>query len=149
LLESNNAAAANLQQQVGSRAVIRLARDAGLTGLPDVPSLALGTGLVSPLDLTVAFSMFSAGGEVVHARALVGVFDAAGREVFSQPVERRPVISPQAAYQMVGMLEDVVDRGTGSAVREMGVRGPIGGKTGTTDDYRDAWFVGFSTSVVA
>jgi penicillin-binding protein 1A len=50
---------------------------------------------------------------------------------------------------MVSMLRDVVDRGTGSAARAMGVRGPVGGKTGTTDDYHDAWFVGFSSSVVA
>ncbi len=149
LLESNNAAAADLQQQIGSRAVLRLAGDAGLTGLPDVPSLALGTGLVSPLDLTTAFTMFPGGGEVARPRALVGVFDASGRQVFGQPVERRRVISPQTAFQMIGMLRDVVDRGTGAGVREMGVSGPIAGKTGTTDDYRDAWFVGFSTSVVA
>ena len=62
LLESNNAAAADLQQRVGSRAVLRLAGDAGLSDLPDVPSLALGTGLVSPLDLTAAYTMFPGGG---------------------------------------------------------------------------------------
>src|SRR6185369_3967911 len=58
LLESNNPAAADLQQRVGTRAVLRLADDAGLSGLPDVPSLALGTGLVSPLDLTTAYTVF-------------------------------------------------------------------------------------------
>src|SRR5205085_6766937 len=59
------------------------------------------------------------------------------------------VISPEVAYQMVTMLEDAIDRGTGSPVRGLGVRFPVGGKTGTTNEFKDAWFVGFSSSVVA
>ena len=54
-----------------------------------------------------------------------------------------------AAFQMLTMLRDVVDRGTGSQARTLGVKGPVGGKTGTTDEYHDAWFVGFSNSIVA
>jgi 1A family penicillin-binding protein len=148
LLESNNAAAADLQQKVGSRAVLRLASDAGLRGLPDVPSLALGTGLVSPLDLTAAYTMFPGGGEVARPRGMVSVLDADGDEIFSRPVERERIIGEESAFQMVTMLRDVIDRGTGSSARALGVRGPVGGKTGTTDDYRDAWFVGFSNSIV-
>jgi penicillin-binding protein 1A len=148
LLESNNPAAADLQQRVGSRAVLRLAGDAGLSGLPDVPSLALGTGLVSPLDLTAAYTMFPAGGQVVRPRAITGVFDSGGREVLDAPVQRQQLISPQTAFQMTSMLRDVIERGTGTPVRTLGVRGPVAGKTGTTDDYRDAWFVGYSTSAV-
>jgi 1A family penicillin-binding protein len=149
LLESNNAAAAELQQKVGSRAVLRLASDAGLPDLPDVPSLALGTGLVTPLDLTTAYTAFANGGELTLARGLSSVVNGDGDEVFAQPVQRRPVLSPQVAFQMVSMLRDVVDRGTGAPARALGVRGPVAGKTGTTDEYRDAWFVGFSRSVVA
>jgi 1A family penicillin-binding protein len=148
LLESNNAAAVGLQQHVGSRAVLRLAGDAGLRGLPDVPSLALGTGLVTPLDLAAAYTMFPGGGQVVRPRGLVRVVDANGEEVLNRPTERARVISSESAFQMVTMLRDVVDRGTGSSVRALGVRGPLGGKTGTTDEYRDAWFVGFSNAVV-
>jgi 1A family penicillin-binding protein len=149
LLESNNAAAADLQQLVGSRTVLRLASDAGLNGLPDVPSLALGTGVVTPLDLTTVYTMFPGGGQVAQPRGVISVFDAAGRQVLDRPVQRSQVVSPAAAFQMVNMLRDVVERGTGSPVRAFGVRGAVGGKTGTTDDYHDAWFVGFSTSVVA
>jgi 1A family penicillin-binding protein len=148
LLESNNPAAADLQQRVGSRAVLRLAGDAGLSGLPDVPSLALGTGLVSPLDLTAAYTMFPGGGLVARPRAMTSVFDSGGRQVLDAPVEREQLISPQAAFQLTTMLRDVIERGTGAPVRTLGVRGPVAGKTGTTDDYRDAWFVGFSTSAV-
>ncbi len=148
LLESNNAAAADLQKQVGSRAVLRLAADAGLNGLPDVPSLALGTGLVSPLDLTAAYTIFPGGGQLARPRGIVSVLDADDDEVLTRPVERQRIIGEQSAFQMVTMLRDAIDRGTGSAVRTLGVRGPVGGKTGTTDEYRDAWFVGFSSSVV-
>ena len=148
LLESNNPAAADLQQRVGSRAVLRLASDAGLSGLPDVPSLALGTGLVSPLDLTAAFTMFPGQGRVARPRGVIRVFDSGGRQVLDRPAQGEQLISAEAAYQMTSMLRDVIERGTGTPARSLGVRGPVGGKTGTTDDYRDAWFVGFSTSVV-
>jgi 1A family penicillin-binding protein len=149
LLESNNPAAADLQQRVGSRAVLRLAGDAGLSGLPDVPSLALGTGVVSPLDLTAAYTMFPGDGQVARPRGLIAVFDSGGRQVYDRQVDRERLISPAVAFQMTSMLRDVIERGTGAPARALGVRGPVAGKTGTTDDYRDAWFVGYSSSVVA
>src|SRR5581483_10154071 len=148
LIESNNAAAADLQQQVGTRTVLRLASDAGLSGLPEVPSLALGTGVVTPLELTAAYTMFPGGGEVAQPRGIIGVYDASGDQVLDRPVEKQRIISEEAAFQMTSMLRDVIERGTGSAARALGVRGVVGGKTGTTDDYHDAWFVGFSGSVV-
>jgi membrane peptidoglycan carboxypeptidase len=148
LAESNNPAAADLQQRVGSRAVLRLAEGAGLRGLPDVPSLALGTGIVSPLDLTAAYTMFPGEGQVARPRGMIAVFDSGGRQVFDRPVERERLISPAVAFQMTSMLRDVIERGTGAPARALGVRGAVAGKTGTTDDYHDAWFVGFSTSVV-
>ncbi len=149
LMESDNRAATVLQQQVGTRRVLRLASRAGLDDLPDVPSLALGTGLVTPLALTVAFSMFPNGGLAVRPRDLTRVRDADGDTVLRQPVESERAISAEAAFQMVSMLGDVVDRGTGSPARRRGVQFPVGGKTGTTDDFKDAWFVGFSSSLVA
>jgi 1A family penicillin-binding protein len=148
LIESNNAAAADLQQAVGTKTVIRLANSAGLSDLPDVASLALGTGLVSPLDLTDAYTIFPTGGEVSHPRGIVSVFDASGSQVLDRPISRERIISEPVAFQMTSMLRDVIERGTGAAARTLGVRGVVAGKTGTTDDYRDAWFVGFSRSVV-
>lgn len=148
LLESDNRAATLLQQRVGTRRVMRVAGDAGLRDLPNVPSLALGTGLVTPLELTTAFAMFPNGGRAVRQRGLVRILDADGSVAFSNPVHRENVLAPEVAFQMVTMLQDVVQRGTGSAARRMGVRFPVGGKTGTTDDFKDAWFVGFSSSLV-
>ena len=148
LLESNNAAAVLLQQQVGSAPVLRLARDLGVRDQPDVPSLALGSGLVSPLDLTAAYAVFPTLGYRVLPRALLSVENAAGDRVHQVHIERERILSEQVAFQMVTMLHDVVDRGTGLAARRLGVRGYVGGKTGSTNDYHDAWFVGFSSSVV-
>jgi penicillin-binding protein 2D len=149
LLESNNAAAVDLQQEIGTQPVLKLASDAGLNSMPDVPSLALGTGLASPLELTAAFSIFPGQGQMVRPRGVLKVLDADGSEVFDRQIERERVVSPEVAFQMTTMLRDVVERGTGAAARTLGVRGPVAGKTGTTDDYHDAWFVGFSASVVA
>jgi penicillin-binding protein 1A len=149
LIESNNRAAALLQQRIGSRPVLRLASDVGLRDLPDVPSLSLGTGLVTPLDLTAAFSVFPNGGLAVRPRAITRVMDADGSVAYDNPAHQERVITEQVAYQMVSMLEDVVDRGTGAPARNSyGVRFPVGGKTGTTDDFKDAWFVGFTSSAV-
>jgi 1A family penicillin-binding protein len=149
LIESNNRAATALQQRLGSRPILQLASSAGLRDLPDVPSLSLGTGEVTPLDLTAAFAMFPNGGLAVRPRGIVRVLDADGGAAYDNPAHTERVISPETAFQMVSMLQDVVDRGTASAARNWGIRFPAGGKTGTTDDFKDAWFVGFSTSVVA
>jgi penicillin-binding protein 1A len=149
LLESDNRAAVSLQQKVGNKAVIRLARDLGVRDQPDVPSLALGTGLVSPFDLTLAYAVFPNGGLRVKARSIVSVVSAQGETVLEHAVESDRILSSESAFQMVSMLEDVVGRGTGTAVRQWGVRFPVGGKTGTTDEFRDAWFVGFSSEIVA
>ena len=149
LLESNNRAATLLQQEVGTRNVIRLASDTGLEHMPDVPSLALGAGLVTPLAITNAYAVFPNGGVVVRPRDIIRVRDADGATAFRQPVVSDRVIKPEVAYQMVSMLRDAVDRGTGSAVRGLGIKFPVAGKTGTTNEFKDAWFVGFSSSIVA
>jgi penicillin-binding protein 1A len=148
LLESNNAAAVRLQQEIGTRPVLRLASDLGVNDQPDVPSLALGSGVVTPLDLTAAYAVFPNLGSRVRPRGLVSVINASGETVHQTHIEREQILPEPVAFQMVTMLQDVVERGTGAGVRAQGVRGAIGGKTGTTSEYRDAWFVGFNTSVV-
>jgi 1A family penicillin-binding protein len=149
LLESNNAAAVLVQQQIGSGPVLQLARNVGVNNQPDVPSLALGSGLVTPLDLTAAYAVFPTLGYRVRPRGLVSVVNSSGDQVYYVHAERTRVLPETTAFQMVTMLQDVVNRGTGAAARAHGVRGVIGGKTGTTNDSRDAWFVGFSSAVVA
>jgi 1A family penicillin-binding protein len=148
LLESSNAAAVLLQQQVGTRPVLQLVRNLGVTDQPDVPSLALGSGLVTPLELTNAYAVFANGGLHVRPRGIESVENARGDTVESIPVVRERVLPEDVAFQMVSMLQDVVARGTGASARSYGVTGPVAGKTGSTNDYHDAWFVGFNSSVV-
>ena len=81
-------------------------------------------------------------------RGLVSIEDAGGDEVDRVHIEREQVLSEQVAYQMVSMLQDVTRRGTAASLQRQGLPMEVGGKTGTTNDSRDAWFVGFSSSVV-
>ena len=148
LLESNNRAATLLQQRIGTGRVVRVASDAGLDDLPEVPSLALGTGLVTPLAITAAFSVFPNGGLSVRPRDIARVRDADGGTAYQQRVETKRVLAPEAAFQMVSMLRDAIDRGTGAPARRL-IRFPAGGKTGTTNEFKDAGCVGFSSAVVA
>jgi 1A family penicillin-binding protein len=148
LLESNNQAAVALQLRIGSGAVLSLASDLGLRDQPNVPSLALGSGLVTPMELTAAYAAFPNGGLAVTPRAIVRVLDASGGVVLETAVRRKRVLPEAVAFQTLSMLRDVIDVGTASSARSLGVRGPAGGKTGTTSEFKDAWFVGFNTSVV-
>ncbi|MGH9314522.1 MAG: transglycosylase domain-containing protein [Vicinamibacterales bacterium] len=149
LIQSNNRAAAALQQRLGSRPVLLLATSVGLKDLPDVPSLSLGSGEVTPLELTTAFAAFANGGEAVRPRGLTRVVDADGVTVHESLPSRERVLARETAFQMLTMLRDVIDRGTGAGARALGVYFPAAGKTGTTNGYRDAWFVGFSSEIVA
>jgi 1A family penicillin-binding protein len=149
LLESNNQAAVALQQRIGSGPVRKLAEEAGMRDLPDVPSLALGTGLVTPLELTAGFAVFANGGFAVRPRAVVAALDESGRLAFRISNQSHRALSEESAFQTLTLLRDVVDRGTGASARALGLSFPAAGKTGTTDDFKDAWFVGFSSSMVA
>jgi membrane carboxypeptidase/penicillin-binding protein len=149
LIESDNRAATAMQRKIGARPVLKLASSLGMERLPDVPSLALGSGEVTPVELTAAFAVFANTGYRVRPRAIVRVLDADGGVALRNDVDQERVLEATAAFQMQSMLRDVVDRGTASAARQWGVYFPAGGKTGTTDDFRDAWFVGFSSEIVA
>ena len=85
----------------------------------------------------------------MRPRGIVEAIDGDGSVAFQDPIRRRRVLSEEVAFQALSMLRDVIDRGTGSPARSLGLDFPAAGKTGTTDDFRDAWFVGFTPSVVA
>jgi len=103
---------------------------------------------VTPLELTAAYAVFPTLGYRVRPRGLLSVIDAGGATVHTTHIDRERILAEDVAFQMVTMLQDVVTRGTGASARNLGVRGAVGGKTGSTNDYHDAWFVGFNTSVV-
>ena len=84
----------------------------------------------------------------MRPRAIQRVLDQDGSVVLSEPVQRERVLSEEVAFQMTTLMEDVIARGTGASVQRWGVRGPVAGKTGSTNEFKDAWFVGYSPRVV-
>ena len=131
---------------MGARAILALAGHAGLANQPNVPSLALGSGLVTPMGLTAAYAAFANGGDAVRPRAIQRVLDQDGGVVLAEPVERERVLSVEVAFQMTSLMQDVIARGTGTSVQRWGVRVPVAGKTGSTNEFKDAWFVGYSST---
>jgi penicillin-binding protein 1A len=151
LTVSSNVAAVRFSRAVGEARVVDRAHANGIVSpLAPVPSIALGTMEVTPLELVTAYAPFANGGYRVHPR-LVRRMEAGDGSVLwaNDIVPRDSVLDPRDAFQVTSMLESVVDDGTGRAVRSLGARGPIAGKTGTTNDGTDTWFVGYTPSLVA
>jgi 1A family penicillin-binding protein len=142
---SSNRASAQLMQLVGVRPVIDFAHKLGIeSDLPAVPSLALGTGGVTLLELVSAYGAFANNGLWVRPTLIRRVEDRHGALVWQTPHDVRQAVSASTAFLMSSMLRDVIAGGTGHLARSMGFRQPAAGKTGTTNDYADAWFVGYT-----
>jgi 1A family penicillin-binding protein len=149
LRTSSNRAAVRMLQNVGISKTVAYARRLGIGTLPSVPSLALGSGEVTLMSMTSAYSVFASGG-VRRAPILIRrVEDDQGRTLFEAKESAQQVVSPPTAFLMSSMLADVVNRGTAYKARQEGFTLPAAGKTGTTNDFVDAWFVGFTTKLVA
>lgn len=150
VMRSKNAATVRLAQDVGIRPAIGIARDLGISGdIADVPSTALGAAEVRPIELVAAYAGFGNGGNRVEPHLITKVVDRSGRVVWQAEPEVENVMDPAVAFVLTTMLQDVVDRGTGSAVRGVGFGGPAAGKTGTTNDASDVWFVGYTPDLAA
>ena len=150
LAHSVNTITVNLAQEVGVANVAGAARQLGIASpLQDNASLALGTNEVTPLELTAAYCAFANGGHAVTPYFVSRIQSADGDVLYERNsgASAAPVISDQVRRDMTAMLFNVVVSGTGTAARLPGRE--AGGKTGTTQDYRDAWFVGFTSDYVA
>jgi penicillin-binding protein 1A len=145
---SSNRAAVRLMETVGVRKAVRAASAFGFDDLPVVPSVALGAGEVTLTAITSAFGAFANGGAVYPSTLIRRVEDADGQVLFEGQAPPVQAIRPVTAYLMADMLRGVIDAGTGYRARQLGFSLPAGGKTGTTNDYRDAWFIGFTPSIV-
>jgi penicillin-binding protein 1A len=168
LEKSRNLMTVRLAQDIGMERIIDVARRFGIDrGLEPYLSNALGSNEVTPLALTTAYAMLVNGGKRIEPYLVERIQDRWGRTVFRrdgrdcpgcsgvgwqgqlppEPVDERPqVVDPRHAFQMVNMLQGVIERGTAVAARVLGR--PLAGKTGTTNESKDAWFVGFSPDLV-
>ena len=163
---SRNVMTVRLAQQVGMKKIVDQADRMGVPGMTPNLSVSLGAGEVTPVNLTAAYAAFVNGGRRVTPYLIDYVQDREGETIFradartcrdcgrgfsgqeSPRLQPRgtQVLDPITAYQMSSMLEGVVQRGTAASARGLGPW--VGGKTGTTNEYRSAWFVGFTTDIV-
>ncbi|MBO8138556.1 MAG: PBP1A family penicillin-binding protein, partial [Desulfotomaculum sp.] len=145
---SDNVVAVKLNVLVGPRSVADLARRLGIkSSLTPAESLALGSSEVSPLELASAYGAFANGGILVEPIYFTKVVDRDGKVLVSKHSKLSRVLDEKHAYIMTDMLKTVLEEGgTGSFLR---IRTPAAGKTGTTDNYRDAWFVGYTPNLSA
>jgi penicillin-binding protein 1A len=148
LAHSRNIVAIKLAEAVGLKNVVEFARRMGIRS-PLAPTLALGLGAsgVTPLELTAAYNVFASQGVRYDPVAIKWVEDADGQVLEKHASLGDQVISEQQAFVMTTMLQSVVQRGT--ATRAKALARPVAGKTGTTNDFIDAWFVGYSPNLVA
>jgi penicillin-binding protein 1B len=145
LVYSKNVITVELAERIGFREIARLAEKAGFPRIPTVPSMALGVGEATPLQVAAAYTTFPNQGRRISPVAIKRITLSMGTTVYRSEKETREVLSPQVAYLMTSMMQDVINRGTGSRVRQMGFKSVAAGKTGSS---RDGWFAGYSPNLV-
>ena len=144
---SRNTCTVRVAEQIGVANIIQRAKDMGFEPhFPQELSICLGAVAVSPLNITQAYAAFANQGLGVRPRIITSITDIKGKEIYSQKIEHWQAISPQNAYIMSTLLKNVVNAGTGTRAKIDGRF--IAGKTGTTNDEHDAWFLGFSPYLV-
>ncbi|GAB4367943.1 MAG: PBP1A family penicillin-binding protein [Calditrichia bacterium] len=151
LRRSRNLVSVRLIQEIGPSIVAEYAHRMGITTpLRPFPTLALGSSEVYLLELTSAYGVFANEGVRVEPISITRIEDRYGNVLYENNPRKREVLSKATSYTMTSMLSSVVDEGTGGSVRwKFGFNIPAAGKTGTTNDYTDAWFVGFTPVLTA
>jgi len=149
LARSNNLVAIQVFNRVGGQTVVDHARNMGIRQtLHTGPSLAIGACEVTPMEMTSSYGIYANRGIHAEPYFIQKITDRNGRVLEEAVVKERTAISPQDAFLMSSMMGSVVCCGTAATIRGLGFTRPAGGKTGTTNDYSDAWFVGFTPQVV-
>lgn len=150
LTESNNRAAVDMAVKTGLKDIADMAKSLKLsTPLKPYPSIALGAFEIIPIEMATAYCAFAADGIEPFPLSVRGVRDESGKVIMRRHVDMNPVTTPEHAFIITSMLEDVVTKGTAKGLKSAGITFPVAGKTGTTNDYRDAWFVGYTPDFLA
>ncbi|MBI2409302.1 MAG: PBP1A family penicillin-binding protein [Gemmatimonadetes bacterium] len=151
LYQSRNLPAIRLGMELGEQSVVDMARKFGLTTpIPEFPSIHIGSAEAIPLQMVAAYSTFANLGWRVSPVGILRVEDSKGKEIWKPEISREQVLTPEEAWLMVDMMKDVLRRGSAAgAVAGTGFSLPAGGKTGTTNDYTDVWFIGYTADLVA
>jgi penicillin-binding protein 1A len=148
LVESRNTMTVRLGMRAGLDRIANMVVKAGIAADPPrYPAICLGAFETNLRDITSAYTAFATGGVKLQPYLIDRVFDARGNVLYKSTRGRIPVINPAAARMTTSLLEDVVTRGTAARAKEFGLTGKGAGKTGTTNNYLDAWFIGFDSSL--
>lgn len=150
LEQSLNTATVAIGEQVGLGRVIEQAVAAGIESpLHPTPATLLGASEVALLEMTAAYGTLARGGEWLRPYAIKRIEDGDGRILYEEKGEGRRAASPQAAFLVTSMLRGVFERGTAAAAHGLGLTRDAAGKTGTSNEMRDAWFVGYTPELIA
>ena len=151
LAHSSNNISAFLMKELGPAAMVRMMRQMGVsTHLDEVYSLCVGSAEVEIYNMVASINTFPSRGVFISPQYITRIEDANGNVLGDFSNRKREAISQAVAYQMVGMMQAVVNEGTGSRLRgTYGFKGQIAGKTGTTNDNSDGWFIGYTPEVTA
>jgi penicillin-binding protein 1A len=148
LAHSLNSVAVRLVQRIGLERTIQQARKLGIESpLEKNLALALGSASVSLQELVRAYGVFASGGNLAEPLFITKVTDRNGNVLEENAAKSKPVLSPQVAYLITDMLKNVVQSGTARAAAKLGRN--VAGKTGTTSDFRDGWFIGYTPELLA
>ena len=148
LASSNNVIAVKLLETIGIPAFTELAAKNGLALHGNNLSLALGTEEVTLHDLVLAYAPFATGGVRTEPRAILRIYETYRKIWFENTTSSSQALSPATAFITTSMLKDVLTSGTARGLKKFSQKYPAAGKTGTTNDYRDAWFVGYTPQLV-
>lgn len=149
LAKSLNIATANLTEKIGAKTVVQYAEKLGIKNVRPVPSVGLGTSEVSLVRLCAVYGAIQSGGIRIDPEPVRFIVDAGGKLEYEARVPHERVFDPVTAAIMTQLLRAVIDFGTGYALKnDYGFRRPAAGKTGTTDENRDTWFVGFTPDLL-
>ena len=150
LYQSRNIVAIKVGMELGPQSVTEEARKFGITTpIPPYPSIYIGAADVYPIEMISAYSAFATLGTRANPTAIVRVENAKGDVLWEPTPVRTPVMSPEESWLMVSMMKDVVQRGTAAGSVGSQFHIPAGGKTGTTNDGADVWFIGYTSDMVA
>ncbi len=150
LYQSRNIVAIKVGMELGPQSVIDMARKFGITTpIPPYPSINIGAADVYPIEMIAAYSAFATLGTRSSPTAIVRVENSKGDVLWEPTPARVPVMSPEESWLMVSMMKDVVRKGTAAGSVGSQFSYPAGGKTGTTNDGADVWFIGYTSDLVA
>ena len=151
LAQSSNSVAAYLMKQLGPQAMVNMMHKMGIsTRIDPVVSLCVGSADLSVYEMVTAYNTFPSEGVYTHPLFVTRIEDSDGNVLASFSDRRHEVLSQRAAHSMIQMMRGVVDGGTGSRLRfRYGLSGAIAGKTGTTNDNSDGWFIGYTPTITA